>query len=125
MIKIIEDMPPGTIGVEAVGKVTEQDYREVLLPTITPALKRDDLRLLYILGDDFDSYSPGAVWADTKLWAQSLKASKKVAIVSNADWVEQGVKGSAWLIPGEIEVFGTDDLDDAKQWLVEMEEGAA
>jgi hypothetical protein len=46
MIKIIEDMPHGTIGVEAVGKVTEQDYREVLLPAITPALKRDDLRLL-------------------------------------------------------------------------------
>jgi hypothetical protein len=27
MIKIIQDMPPGTIGLEAVGKVTEDDSK--------------------------------------------------------------------------------------------------
>ena len=121
MIRIIEDMPAGTVGVAAVGKVTEQDYREVLLPAISAALERDDLRLLYIVGDEFDSYSPGAVWADTKLWAQNLKTSKKVAVVSDADWLEQGVKSSAWLIPGEIKVFGTDHLDDAKEWLAQSD----
>ena len=64
MIKIIQDMPVGTIGLEAVGKVTEEDYQSVLLPAISSAVERTDVRLLYVLGDDFDSYSPGAVWAD-------------------------------------------------------------
>jgi hypothetical protein len=36
MIKIIERMPAGTIGLRAVGKVTEDDYRQVLVPATTP-----------------------------------------------------------------------------------------
>jgi hypothetical protein len=39
MIKIIQSMPAGTIGVEAVGKVTDDDYRDVLLPAISEALE--------------------------------------------------------------------------------------
>ena len=65
MIRVIENMPPGTIGVEAVGKVTEDDYRNVLVPAVSAALERGDVRLLYVLGKDFDSYSAGALWADT------------------------------------------------------------
>jgi hypothetical protein len=76
MIKIIEDMPLGTIGLEAVGKVTEDDYRDVLQPAVSAAVERNDVRLLYILGEDFESYSPGAMWADTKLWAQHQGVEK-------------------------------------------------
>ena len=73
MIKIIEDMPLGTIGLEAVGKVTEDDYRDVLLPAVSAAVERNDVRLLYILGEDFESYSPGAMWADTKFCGHSTR----------------------------------------------------
>jgi hypothetical protein len=65
---------------------------------------------------------PGAVWADTKLWAQNLKAWKKVAIVSDADWLENSVKAFGWLMPGEVKVFETDDLDDAKEWLAGLDD---
>ena len=117
MIKVIEDMPPGTIGLEAIGKVTDEDYERVLVPAVTAALERKDVRLLYVLGDEFDSYSPGAVWADTKLWAGHLTSWQKVAIVSDADWLENAVKAFGWLMPGEVKVFDDDDLDDAKEWL--------
>ena len=56
MIRVIENMPLGTIGLEAVGKVTEDYYRDVLLPAVSAALERGDVRLLYVLGKDFDSY---------------------------------------------------------------------
>ena len=87
------------------------------MPAISAALERNDVRLLYVLSEDFGSYSPGVVWADTKLWAQHLKAWQKIAIVSDADWLENSVEAFGWLIPGEIKVFETDDLDDAKEWL--------
>jgi hypothetical protein len=51
MIKIIKGMPVGTIGLEAEGKVTEDDYRDVLLPAVSAAVERNDVRLLYILGE--------------------------------------------------------------------------
>jgi hypothetical protein len=73
MIKIIQNMPPGTIGIDAVGKITEDDYRDMLLPAVREALERNDLRLLHVLGKEFDSYSAGALWADTKLFAQHPK----------------------------------------------------
>jgi hypothetical protein len=117
MIRILDDMPAGTVGVEAVGKVTEDDYRDVLAPAVRAALERRDARLLYVLGEEFDSYSPGAAWADAKLWAGHLTGWQKVAVVSDADWLERSIKAFGWLMPGEIRVFETDDLDDAKAWL--------
>ena len=117
MIRNMRGMPAGTIGFEAVGKVTAADYDDVLVPAISAAIERHDVRLLYVLGEDFDSYSPGAVWADTKLWAGHMKAWKKIALVSDADWLENSVNAFGWLIPGKIKVFETDDVDDAKQWL--------
>ena len=53
----------------------------------------------------------------TKLWAGHPRAWKRVAIVSDADWLENGIKAFGWLMPGEVKVFETDDLDDAKEWL--------
>lgn len=117
MIKTIANMPAGTIGFEAVGKVTDDDYREVLVPAVGAALERGDVRLLYVLRDEV-SYSAGAMWADTKLWAGHLKGWRKVAIVSDADWLEHTVKAFGWLMPGEVKVFDDDDVDDAVEWLV-------
>jgi hypothetical protein len=118
MIRAIEGMPAGTIGFEAVGKVTEDDYRTVLMPAVRAALQQGDVRLLYMLGEEFDAYSAGAVWADTKmLWAGNPKGWTRVAIVSDADWLENSVKAFGWLMPGKVKVFETDDVDEAKQWL--------
>jgi hypothetical protein len=122
MIRVIENMPLGTIGLEAVGKVTEDDYRDMLLPAVSAALERGDVRLLYVLGENFDSYSAGALWADTKLLAENRKAWKKVAIVSDADWLENSIKAFGWLMPGEVKVFETDDVHDAKEWLVGLDD---
>ena len=48
VIKVIENMPAGTIGLEASGKVTEEDYRDVLVPTINAATEQGKVRLLYV-----------------------------------------------------------------------------
>ena len=96
MIRLIRNMPPGTIGIEAVGKVTEDE--------------------------DFESYSPGALWADTKLVAGHREGWKKVAIVSDADWLENSIKAFGWLMPGEVKVFETDEVDDAKKWLAGLDD---
>lgn len=40
MIRVMDDMPPGTLGVEAAGEVTAEDYRP-----------------LYVLDSDFSSSS--------------------------------------------------------------------
>ena len=59
VITTIPDMPAGTIGFEATGTVTAEDYETVLVPALTAAIEAGPVRLLYVLGDDFESYSPG------------------------------------------------------------------
>jgi hypothetical protein len=116
MIELIPHMPLGTIGVRASGKITDEDYRDVLVPHLADALQHGKVKLLYVLEED-SSYSAGAAWEDTKLWARHLTGWQKVAVVSDADWLEHGIKAFGWLMPGEIRVFDLDDVDDAQDWL--------
>jgi hypothetical protein len=121
VIEVIEDMPVGTIGLEASGKVTDDDYRDVLVPAVEAAVKHGKVRLLYVL-DEKSSYSPGAMWADSKLWFKDLKGWERVAVVSDADWLEHAVKAFGWMMPGEVRVFESDDVRDAKAWLVGIDD---
>ena len=121
MIKVIEDMPVGTIGFEASGKVTDDDYESVLVPAVRAALEAGAVRLLYVLPEG-TQYSPGAMWADTKLWAGNLRGWQRVAIVSDADWLENAIKAFGWMMPGEVRVFDDDEVADAKAWLVGIED---
>ena len=121
MIKVIEGMPAGTTGLEASGRVTEEDYRDVLVPAVNAAMERGKVRLLYVLDDEFE-YSAGAVLADTKLWFHHLKGWERVAVVSDADWLENAVKAFGWMMPGEVKVFEDDELEDAKAWLARRDD---
>jgi hypothetical protein len=80
-------------------------------------MDQGDVRLLYVLGEDFESYSPGAMWSDTRLWAGHKDAWARVAVVTDIDWVEKGIRAFSWLMPGKIRVFDDDDVDRAKLWL--------
>ena len=118
MIRVIEDMPEGTVGIEAVGKVTEDDYKNVMIPALSEALERKDARIMYVLGDDFESYAPGAIWQDIKLGTSNMRSWKRIAVVTDADWLENSIKALGWMMPGEIKVFDDDEADEAKAWLV-------
>ena len=122
MIRVMDHMPIGSIGFEATGKVTKEDYEGVLVPAVTAAMEQGPVRLLYVLGEDFESYSPGAMWSDTRLWAGNRDAWERVAVVTDVDWVENGIKAFSWLMPGKIRVFDDDEVDKAKLWLVTPDE---
>jgi hypothetical protein len=117
MISVITDMPEGTVGFEAGGKVTSQDYEQVLVPALEAVGGSGPIRLLYVLGRDFESYTPGAMWSDTRLWAGHLGAWERVAVATDVDWVENAIHAFGWMLPGRIRLFDEDEVDDAKRWL--------
>lgn len=47
---------------------------------------------------------------------QHHSAFKRVAIVTDKGWVAHTVHAVGWMVPGELEVFGLEDLERAKQW---------
>jgi len=120
MIEMIEGLPAPVVGVRAAGKLTKQDYEDAVIPAVQAMLDAHDrVRLLYVLGDDFDGYSIGAMWEDTKLGVEHLRSWERIACVTDADWVDNAVKAFGWMIPGEVRAFDDDDEDEARAWITE------
>lgn len=118
MIRLIENLPSNVIGFEAVGEVDAGDYTSVLDPAVDAALKNHDkLRLLYVLGGQFDGYTGGAMWEDTKIGFSHWGAWEKIAVVTDAAWAADGIKAFGWIVPGEVKVFASDDRDAATAWV--------
>lgn len=117
MIRLIDGLPDNVIGFEAVGEVRAGDYKSVLDPAVDAALgDHDKVRLLYVLGDDFDGYSGGAMWEDTKIGMSHLSKWEKIAIVTDHKAYQDGIKAFGWMIPGEVKVFAVADLTNAEAW---------
>ncbi len=117
MIRVLEGLPQNVLGVEASGKVTDDDYERVLIPAVREKLDAvGTVRFIYVLGDEFDGWTFGAMWEDAKLGGSDLTAWEKVAVVSDKDWLKHMVKAFGWMIPGEVRVFELAELDAAKAW---------
>jgi hypothetical protein len=120
MLTLIEDPPDGVVGIEAHDKVTAEDYERVLVPAVEAARATSGdgrVRLLYVLGHEFPDYTAGAAWEDAKLGIGHLRSWERIAIVGDADWLRHAIHGLGWLMPGEIEVFGLQELDRAREWV--------
>ena len=66
-------MPVGVLGLEAVDDVEKEDYEDVVVPAIEAAVaEHGKVRLVYVLGPEFDDYEGEAVWEDLKLGTRHL-----------------------------------------------------
>ena len=120
MVERIDDMPAGTIGFRASGRLTRDDYRKVLEPVLHEAAESGEIRMLYTL-TAFEGLEPAAWFDDIKtglgLGIGHHSAWKRSAIVTDADWVGKAFQLFAWMTPGEVEVYGLDQLEEAKSWV--------
>lgn len=116
MIEILEGMPDGVIGFEAVGEVHAADYTNVLIPAVDAAAAANGVRLVYVLGEKFTGYSVGAGFEDARLGIGHLHAWKRGAIVTDHHAFADLVKAFAWLIPGRLKLFSLAERDAAIEW---------
>jgi SpoIIAA-like len=122
MIEAIPDMPPGTLGFRASGKVTREDYTGVFLGPLKQKVDSGEgIRLLFQVGPEFDRFATGALVEDTKTgWNLGVlhpDAWKRVAFVTDVHWMTQATHAFAWMMPGELRTFSLEEFDDAKAWI--------
>jgi SpoIIAA-like len=121
MIEWLEDMPAGTIGFRAVGKLTREDYTEEMIPRLRKAVEAGDLRAVCVLGPDFHGLDASAMVEDVKsgfeLSVGHRSAWTRMALVSDLDWIRKAVHVLGWMAPGELKLFRFDDLEEAKGWV--------
>ncbi|MUL83289.1 MULTISPECIES: STAS/SEC14 domain-containing protein [unclassified Mycolicibacterium] len=119
MIELLPDMPNGVVGIRVSGKVEGDDLRE-FRPKMDELFKTGDIRIVEVISPDYAGFGPGGLVQDLKLGIGALvqhhSAFKRIAVVSDKDWVAHAMHAFAWMIPGELKIFGLDELDAAKQW---------
>jgi hypothetical protein len=109
--------------VARLGKLTREEYHEMLDPVLERLERGETLSLLVIAGDDFHGLDAAALAEDMKnapkVGVKYNKSWRRVAVVTSKDWMRHAVAAMGWLYPGEMRVFDLDAFDAAKAWLAE------
>ncbi|MEO8464366.1 MAG: STAS/SEC14 domain-containing protein [Gammaproteobacteria bacterium] len=115
MLEHIEGLPDGLIGVRATGKITGQDYDEVLEPLLAHARRTGQrVRLLYHVAPAFESFAPGAAWADMQVGLRYFWLFERCAVVTDKAWLRRATHA---LFPCPLKVFHDAEWNAAIGWL--------
>jgi hypothetical protein len=122
MIEVLPDMPQGVTGIRVSGRLGREDFRE-FKPVMEGLLKADEIRIVEVIAPDYEGFGPGGLIEDLKVGFGALihhhSAFKRIAVVSDKDWVAHALHAFAWMVPGELALFRHDELDRATQWAAE------
>lgn len=119
MLTQIQTSRSGLLAFEASGKITDEDYKSVLIPTLEAYLKKEKQgHLLLRFGPDFEGYTAHAVLDDGLLATKHLHDFERIAIVSEHDWLNKGIRLFGPLLPAHVKIFALDEMDQAKTWVI-------
>jgi len=118
MLQHIAELPDGLIGVRATGKVTKQDYDDVLEPLLADARRAGRrVRFLYHVAPTFESFAPGAAWADMQVGMRYFWSLERCAIVTDKTWLRNATNAARVLFPCPVKVFHDAEWTEALGWL--------
>jgi hypothetical protein len=118
MLQVMHDIPPGALGIRATGKVSADDYINVVFPAFTEYAKTTRaLKYLLLLETRVGNFAIEALLNDAVLGYQYLTRWNKVAIVTNQQSVITFTNIVGKLAPGEYRGFKISELALAKEWL--------
>lgn len=117
MLQLMSDLPAGVVGATASGRVTADDYHAVLDPALDAAIAATGaVRILYVLGPDPVTYSPGAMAADTGEWLHLGGHCERMAVVTDIGWIRDAVGLFRRAMPN-LRLYPMADLDEARTWV--------
>jgi hypothetical protein len=121
MVERLEDMPAGTLGFRISGKISRDEYHELLAPVLEALDRGEHVRYLVATAPDFHGLDLGALWEDVKaagsVGLKHRSSWERFAVVTDKEWMRNAIAAFGWVSPGELRVFEPDQLDAAKAWL--------
>ena len=119
MIEVLTDLPDGVTGIRVSGRLSGDDLR-AFEPQVQDLLGTGEIRFVEVIDPDYAGFGPGGLAEDLKLGLGALihhhSAFKRIAVVSDKDWVAHALHAFAWMVPGELALFGLDEVEQAAQW---------
>lgn len=118
MIEVLSDMPEGVLGLRVSGHLSGDEMRG-LKDNWGKLMDSGEIRIVEVI-DDYSGFGPGGFSEDLKMGFGALlhhhSAFKRIAVVTDIDWVRHTLHALAWMVPGELQLFGLTELDRAAEW---------
>ena len=115
MIKELNGLPTGVIGFEVADTLRAEDYRDVILPALERAAASGEVRFVIVI-PEFHGMSGGALWQDLRVGIEHFRAWKRIALVTDIDWMSHMTTLFGWMTPGEVKHFPLAQRDNAIAW---------
>jgi len=116
MLEAIADLPEGVIGFEGTGKIEAADYTGALMPAVRRLWQEGkDVRIVLVF-ERWDGMTSGATWEDLKVGVEHLRRWKRIALVTDLDWMITVTSLFGWMTPGELKRFPVAQRDEAIAW---------
>ena len=119
MLTLIEGMPPDVLAIEAVGRVTHEDYRTVLIPKAETMMARGPIKMIYVIGKEFTGYELEALWDDGAFGIKHWRDFRRIAVVADQAWLRASVSMFTPFFPAEVRLFNLSEFSAAKNWIAE------
>lgn len=118
MLILIPNLPDHVFGVKAVGEVTAEDLKSVLLPGLEVIkAKYGEIHYMLVLETKVENFTAGAWFQDMVAGLKHLTAWKKMAIVTDQKAVEKFTDAFSYVTPGEAKGFSLAELKAAIDWV--------
>lgn len=118
MIKVLSESKGNILVLGAAGKLTDQDYKDVLIPRLESIIREHGkARLLLDMGDEFHGWTTAALWDDAHFGLSHRNDFDKMGVIGGPKWVEWGLKIAELVIGGEIRSFSSSEREEALRWI--------
>jgi hypothetical protein len=118
MITISPESKGNILIISATGKLTDRDYKEVLIPRLEAVIREHGkARLLLDMGDEFHGWEPAAAWDDARFGLAHRNDFEKMGVVGGPKWVEWALKIGALMMSGELKNFPSSEREAAMRWV--------
>lgn len=118
MFTFIDGLPDDVLAIEASGKITHEDYRNILIPRAEALMAKGPAKMLYVVGPDLTGFELEALWDDAAFGVKHWHGFSRVAVVADQPWIRAAASMFAPLLPAAVRIFRLSETPAAKTWIV-------
>jgi hypothetical protein len=100
-------------------KLTRKDY-ELFVPQMENLMEKEETIRVMVEFQDFQGWTLGALWEDTKFGAKHFKDIDRLAIVGDLEWEKYLAVFIKPFTTAAVQYFDTRQKEEAKKWLKEI-----
>jgi len=116
MIQQLSGLPGGIIGFEVTDKVRAEDFRDVVLPAVEEAAQSGEVRFVVVI-PEFKGMTAGALWEDLKVAFENFRKWKRIALITDIEWMHHMTTLFGWMTPGDVKTFPMSQREQAIAWV--------